>query len=65
MIRKMLRYAVGFMLIREMFFAPVAIALAMERLPRPDWVETLRLFVPPFAVLALVPTAVIMAVLIR
>jgi hypothetical protein len=81
---------VVFMLILEMLFAPVAVALGMKRLPWPEWVELLRVFVLPFAwifalsalsvkrvhgthaaaglaftVLALVPTAMTMAVFIR
>ncbi len=40
---------VVFMLLLELLAAPVAIALGMKTLPWPAWVETLRVFVLPFA----------------
>lgn len=40
---------VVFMLLLEVLIASVALALGMKTLPWPAWVETLRLFVLPFA----------------
>ena len=40
---------VVFMLLLELLAAPVAIALGMETVPWPEWVEMLRVFVLPFA----------------
>ena len=47
---------VVFMLLLELFIAPIMIALGAHSVPWPQWVETLRVFVLPFAWIFLMST---------